>query len=72
MEQPQAACGYASTYDITPTFSLVDGQTFGVKYGAGIAMGAVGTEDLTMGGITVPGQTVGIVNSTDDDVGDGL
>ena len=72
MEQPEAACGYAATYDITPTFQPVDDQTFGVKYGTGIAMGTVGTEDITMGGITVPSQTVGIVNSTDDDVGDGL
>ena len=72
LEQPQSACGYAATYDPPADFRAIDNQTFGVKYGTGIAMGTVGYEDLTMGGITVTNQTVGIVNSTDDDVGDGL
>ncbi|KAF4968662.1 hypothetical protein FSARC_3948 [Fusarium sarcochroum] len=69
--QPQSNCNYASTYDITSTFRPQHNQTFGVKYGTGIATGMVGFEDLTMGGITVTNQTVGIANSTDD-IGDGV
>lgn len=69
---PQSACGYAASYNRTSTFTPIEDQTFGVKYGAGIAMGTVGTEDLTMAGKTVTGQTVGIVNSTDDADGDGI
>ncbi|KAM0544703.1 hypothetical protein ACHAPJ_011690 [Fusarium lateritium] len=69
--QPQSKCDYASTYDTTSTFRPEHNQTFGVKYGTGIATGMVGYEDLTMGGIKVTNQTVGIANSTDD-IGDGV
>ncbi|CAJ0542541.1 Ff.00g001300.m01.CDS01 [Fusarium sp. VM40] len=69
--QPQANCQYASSYNLSSSFQVKDNQTFGVKYGTGIAMGMVGYEDLTMGGIKVANQTVGIVNSTND-IGDGL
>jgi hypothetical protein len=69
--QPQANCNYASAYNLSSSFQAKDNQTFGVKYGTGIAMGTVGYEDLTMGGIKVTNQTVGIVNSTNDR-GDGL
>jgi hypothetical protein len=69
--QPQSNCNYASSYNLSSSFRAKDNQTFGVKYGTGIAMGMVGYEDLTMGGIKVTNQTVGIVNSTNDN-GDGL
>ncbi|KAM0192782.1 hypothetical protein ACHAPI_008143 [Fusarium lateritium] len=69
--QPQANCNYASSYNLSSSFQAKPNQTFGVKYGTGIAMGSVGYEDLTAGGLKVTDQTVGIVNSTND-VGDGL
>ncbi|KAF4997962.1 hypothetical protein FGRMN_3482 [Fusarium graminum] len=68
---PQATCNYASPYDLPSTLQVEKNKTFGVKYGTGIAIGLVAYENLTMGGITVANQTVGIVNSTND-IGDGL
>ncbi|KAF5668369.1 peptidase catalytic [Fusarium heterosporum] len=68
---PRATCNYASTYDLPSTLQTERNKTFGVKYGTGIATGLVAYENLTMGGITVAKQTVGIVNSTND-IGDGL
>lgn len=70
-ELPPEDCRYANTYNLTDTFTPVDNQTFGVQYGTGIAMGIVGHEDVTLAGITVRGQTVGIVDSITD-VGDDL
>lgn len=69
--QPQSECGYGSSYNPTSTFRPIKNQTFGVQYGTGIAMGIMGYEDLTIGGIAVTNQTVGIVTSIDD-LGDGL
>ncbi|KAI3317261.1 acid protease [Xylariaceae sp. AK1471] len=44
------------------TFSTVNNQTFGVHYGDGIALGSIGTEQVKLGGITVPRQTIGIAD----------
>ena len=69
---PQQACTYANaTYDISPTFEQIQNQTFGVQYGVGIATGIVGYEEVTLGGITIQRQEVGIVNKATNP-GDGI
>jgi Eukaryotic aspartyl protease len=61
---PQSDCNYAnSTYQITPTFSQISNQSLGVFYGAGIVAGQVGYETVTLAGLTIPKQEVGIASS---------
>jgi hypothetical protein len=72
LELPQEACGYANkTYDISPTFKQIPDQNFGVQYGVGVCVGIVGYEDVTLAGLTVKGQEVGLVTSSTNP-GDGL
>ncbi|KAI0407928.1 acid protease [Xylaria palmicola] len=63
---PQEACNYEDVAKYDPsasaTFSKLKNQTFGANYGAGIALGVVGTEDAKLGDITVRGQTIGVVD----------
>ena len=65
------SCNFANTsYNISPTFHEIPDENFGVTYGAGSDSGLLGYEDVTIGGIQVKNQTVGIVNKSTD-VGDG-
>ncbi|KAK5000088.1 hypothetical protein LTR66_000988 [Elasticomyces elasticus] len=60
---PQATCAYGNkTYDITSTFEQIPNEWLGVQYGIGVATGVMGYEDVTLGGITVRHQEVGIAN----------
>ncbi|KAI0100975.1 acid protease [Nemania sp. FL0031] len=63
---PQELCNYEALakYDpsVSSTFSKVENQTFGAHYGAGIALGVVGTEEAQLGGIIVRGQTIGVAD----------
>ncbi|KAH8698922.1 aspartic peptidase domain-containing protein [Talaromyces proteolyticus] len=68
----QADCLYSSkTYNISDTYREIPNVTFGVQYGAGIASGVMAYEDVSLGGITVKGQKVGIANRSNP-MGDGL
>ncbi|RYP93192.1 hypothetical protein DL770_000667 [Monosporascus sp. CRB-9-2] len=44
-------------------------QTFGVQYGTGIALGRVGFADVTVNGIKVPYQKIGLVDRTKESGG---
>ncbi|KAH6900049.1 aspartic peptidase domain-containing protein [Thelonectria olida] len=70
-ELPQGDCGWSPTFDEPDGFEYIQNQTFGVKYGTGIAIGKVAVANVTLAGVTVAGQTVGIVDSTNDKA-DGL
>jgi hypothetical protein len=63
---PTETCDYGAvaTYDpsTSSSFSQLKNETFGATYGAGIALGIVGAEDVMLGGITVRGQTIGIAD----------
>ncbi|RAL00010.1 pepsin-like aspartic protease [Aspergillus ibericus CBS 121593] len=51
---PQADCLYASsTYTISPTYQQIPNETFGVKYGNGLASGVMAYENITIGGVDV-------------------
>ncbi|KPM43147.1 hypothetical protein AK830_g3378 [Neonectria ditissima] len=68
---PQEECLFGPTYDVPASMEYVSNRTFGVQYGTGIALGKVGYENVTLGGITVPKQKVGVVDRSTDK-GDGL
>jgi hypothetical protein len=68
---PQGDCIWDPPYVKTDTFRPVSNQTFGVQYGTGIALGTVGHETVSLGGISVANQTIGVVSRTTDK-GDGL
>lgn len=71
-ELPQAACLYGdATYNPTESYSPIPNEMFGVQYGAGIASGVMAQEDVTIGGITVKGTTIGVANSSTP-MGDGV
>ncbi|KAH8169438.1 eukaryotic aspartyl protease domain-containing protein [Sarocladium implicatum] len=64
-------CMWSPTYNIQPSTQFVHNQTFGVKYGTGIALGQIAYESVKLGGITVPKQKIGVVDRTNDK-GDGI
>ncbi|KAJ5727030.1 hypothetical protein N7493_006057 [Penicillium malachiteum] len=72
LEIGQEACRHASqTYNQSSTYHVIKNQTFGVQYGNGIASGVMAYEDVTLAGITVPGQIVGIADHSTP-MGDGV
>ncbi|KAJ0416864.1 aspartic peptidase domain-containing protein [Aspergillus carlsbadensis] len=61
----QEACGYAGDeYELgeSNTFQRISNESFQVIYGAGIARGLMGLEDIELGGVTVTEQRFGLVN----------
>jgi hypothetical protein len=71
IEVSQDDCHFGATYQVPNNTEYVANQTFGVKYGTGIALGKVAYADVTINGITVERQKVGLVDRTND-VGDGI
>ncbi|EPE34443.1 Acid protease [Glarea lozoyensis ATCC 20868] len=67
---PQESCLFNKAYTISPTFQQINNQSFGVKYGSGIATGILGYETVTIGGLTVERQQIGVADRITD-VGDG-
>lgn len=60
---PEPQCKFGTPYTSSPTFKQIPGENFDIGYGDGEALtGIVGTEDITLAGITVTSQEVGIVN----------
>lgn len=70
-ELPQEDCNFGKLYQAPNSTEYVTNQTFGVQYGTGIALGKVAYADVTLNGIQVKGQRIGLVDRTND-VGDGL
>ncbi|OAL51564.1 acid protease, partial [Pyrenochaeta sp. DS3sAY3a] len=70
-ELPQEDCAFGRLYQVPNWTEYVTNQTFGVQYGTGVALGKVAYADVTLNGIQVKGQKIGLVDRTND-VGDGL
>ncbi|PYH86267.1 acid protease [Aspergillus uvarum CBS 121591] len=71
LEIPEADCLYSpQTYNQSSTYRPIPNETFGVQYGNGIASGVMAYEDITLAGITVKGQAVGIADHSNP-MGDG-
>ena len=57
-------CKFGPTYKISPTFTQLPNETFSASYVDGESiLGIVGTEDVTLAGITVHKQEVGVVTT---------
>lgn len=73
---PQSDCLYSNkTYRKSKTYRRVDNEMFGVQYGAGVASGHMAYEQVSMHGVTVNAQKIGISNASDamgDNVNSGL
>ncbi|KAL8819645.1 MAG: hypothetical protein Q9223_001965 [Gallowayella weberi] len=60
---PEERCGFGTPVTTSATFKQIPNQSFKVAYTDGEQLtGIVGTEDVTLAGITVKSQEVGIVN----------
>ncbi|KAI4237919.1 MAG: hypothetical protein LQ349_001486 [Xanthoria aureola] len=60
---PEAQCGFGAPVTLSPTFKQIPGQNFKIAYADGEELtGTVGTETVTLAGITVKNQEIGIVN----------
>jgi hypothetical protein len=70
-EITQEECNFGGTYQVSNTTEYVANQTFGAKYGTGIALGRVAYADVTLNGIQIQHQKIGLVDRTND-IGDGL
>ena len=70
-EVSQDDCHFGATYEIPESTEYVANQTFGVQYGTGIALGKVAYANVTVNGITIERQKIGLVDRTND-VGDDL
>ncbi|KAJ5533256.1 hypothetical protein N7494_009808 [Penicillium frequentans] len=69
---PELDCFYANkTYHKSKTYHHLSNEIFGVQYGAGIASGLMAYEQVSMGGISVKAQKVGISNDSNP-MGDGV
>ena len=69
---PQEACAYGSqTYTPSPTLHEVPEMYFGEELGTGSVSRLLGLEDVTLGGLKVTDQHIGIVN-TSSNFGDGV
>ncbi|KAG9252439.1 putative aspartic-type endopeptidase [Emericellopsis atlantica] len=68
---PSEECMWSPTYTVPQSMRYIQNQTFGVKYGTGVALGKLGIESVTVGGITVQEQAIGIVDRATDK-GDGV
>ncbi|KAL4940568.1 hypothetical protein BDV06DRAFT_223942 [Aspergillus oleicola] len=69
---PEEDCLYDlnRTY-VSNTYMQIPDQIFGIKYGAGIASGVMAYEEVTVAGITVPHQRIGIADKSTP-MGDGV
>jgi len=60
--ETEAFCNFGPTYNVTDTFVQIPDENFNITYGDGeFLTGIIGTEEVTLAGITVE-QTVALVN----------
>ncbi|KAJ0108749.1 acid protease [Diaporthe amygdali] len=70
-EIPQEECHFANMFQVPNTTEYVANQTFGVQYGTGIALGKVAYTNVTLNGIKIEHQKIGLVDRSSD-MGDGI
>ncbi|KAL8921815.1 MAG: hypothetical protein Q9208_005572 [Pyrenodesmia sp. 3 TL-2023] len=73
---PRSSCAFGPLYTRASTFEQVQGQNFKISYGGGeFVRGIMGSEAVTLAGITVKDQHFGLVNAAHwvgDDISSGL
>ncbi|KAL8771667.1 MAG: hypothetical protein Q9203_006189 [Teloschistes exilis] len=61
---PEETCHFGPLFSTSPTFKQIPGENFNILYADGETLsGIVGTEDVTLAGITVKDQEVALVDS---------
>ena len=61
---PESDCDFGPSYTPSSTFKQIPNENFNVSYGDGsFVTGIVGLDDVTLAGITVKDQEVGVVDS---------
>ena len=53
-------CGYQATLDIDDTFTQIPDENFLASYGVGTVPGITGYDSVTIAGVTVPKQQIGL------------
>lgn len=56
-------CGFGKAYKKSPTFAAKGNERFSITYSSESASGVMGTETITLGGITVKDQKFALVNT---------
>ncbi|PWY82099.1 acid protease [Aspergillus heteromorphus CBS 117.55] len=63
-ETTESDCEFGSTWSPDSNFKEISGEEFDIEYGDGeYLFGVMGTESITLAGITVDSQTMGLVTS---------
>jgi len=74
--KPESECAFGQPYSISKTFKQTPNENFNITYGDGqFLTGIIGTEQVTIAGITVKNQKVAVVDFaawTGDGVASGL
>ncbi|KKA27648.1 hypothetical protein TD95_001230 [Thielaviopsis punctulata] len=62
--EPESECNFGKTFSVnSKTFTKIPNENFNIGYGDGeFLTGYLGTQDITVAGITVKNQTMGVVN----------
>ncbi len=61
--EPESYCAFGPTYNISSTFKQIPNENFNISYADGeVLTGIVGTERVTLAGITVKNQQVAVVD----------
>jgi hypothetical protein len=62
-DQDAAVCRFGPLYNVSSTFKQIPDQVFNIEYADGERLsGIMGRENVSFAGITVPSQTVGVVD----------
>jgi hypothetical protein len=70
--ETQSSCNFGSSlWRRSPTFEPIFDEVFAVQYGSGNVVGAMGYDTVSLGGVSVQHQRIGIANMTFS-TGDGL
>lgn len=56
-------CGFGKAYKQSPTFAAKGNERFSITYSSESAAGVMGTETITLGGITVKDQKFALINT---------
>ena len=56
-------CNFLSTFNIDDSFTPISDENLFATYGAGIVNGTAGYDSVTLAGVTVPKEQIGLVDS---------
>lgn len=57
-----AQCNFGPGYTKSPAFAAIPGQKFSISYASESVSGVMGTETISLGNVTMKGQSIGVVD----------